>query len=251
MTQPTQINGRLRSVVAGGSGALGRAVLAALVKRGDDVICLDMKAPLCPDIPFVPVDVKDNASVQMAVQEARDRMGGVDVLVHAAGIIKTASFLDLDESEFQDVVDVNLMGAFRVAQAASKMMIQNGGRIVLVTSIHGQVGVPDRAAYAASKGGIASMARVMAAELARHRIRVNVLAPGAVDGGMLPNPRTRKGWVDATPINRVAYLKEVANVAVMLTSEEASFVNGQVVAVDGGVSTVRRFAPEMHCHEPT
>ncbi len=123
------------------------------------------------------------------------------------------------------------------------MMVKNGGRIVLVTSIHGQVGVHGRAAYAASKGGIASMARVMAAELAHHRIRVNVLAPGAVDGGMLPDPKARQGWVEATPSNRVAYLQEVASVAVMLTSEDASFVNGQVVAVDGGVSTVRQFGP--------
>ena len=137
---------------------------------------------------------------------------------------------------------INVMGAFRVAQAASREMIATGGgRIVMVTSIHGQIGVPGRGAYAASKGAVAAMARVMAVELARHRIRVNVLAPGAVDGGMTPDPTSRIGWVAATPSGRVAHLDEIARVAVTLTSEDLSFINGQVIAVDGGASTLRVF----------
>ena len=161
------------------------------------------------------------------------------MLIHAAGIIKTADFCDLNYLDFDDVLRVNLLGAFHVAQEATRHMIGSGGRIVMVTSIHGQIGVPGRSAYAASKGAVAALARVMASELAQHRIRVNVLAPGAIDGGMLPDPAARRGWISATPSSRVAYLAEVANVAAMLSSEDASFVNGQIVAVDGGASTVR------------
>ncbi|WP_299191356.1 SDR family NAD(P)-dependent oxidoreductase [uncultured Litoreibacter sp.] len=238
---PESTSRRLKSLVTGGSGALGGAIISALLARGDDVVCLDQRPPAPSDAAYIPVDITCAASVDTAMQRAAERLGRVDVLIHAAGIMRTAAFMDLTEDTFQDVLEVNLLGAFRVAQRASALMMAHGGRIVLVTSIHGQVGVEGRGAYAASKGGVASLARVMAAELGQHRIRVNVLAPGAVDGGMLPNPAARQGWVEATPSNRVAYLNEVAGVAALLTSEDASFVNGQVVAVDGGVSTVRQF----------
>lgn len=210
--------------------------------RGDRVVSLDQHAPDDSTVRFVKVDVSRRHSVDAALKEASQILGGIDALVHAAGIMKTASFLDLSEADFQQLIDVNLLGAFRVAQQTCHYMKENGGRIVLLTSIHGQIGVPGRSAYAAAKGGIASLARVMASELAEHRIRVNVLAPGAVAGGMLVDPRSREGWVNATPSHRVAYLEEVAGVATLLTSEDASFVNGQIIAVDGGASTVRPFA---------
>ena len=235
---------RLKSIVTGGAGALGNSIISALLQRGDQVACLDRNPAQRADVPYFHVDVADGASVRAAFEQATcalDGLDGLDVLIHAAGVMRTSPFLDLDEIEFEELLAVNLLGAFRVAQAASKLMLENGGRIVLVTSIHGQIGVHGRCAYAASKGGVASMARVMAAELSHSRIRVNVLAPGAIDGGMLPDPNARQGWVKATPSNRVAYLEEVAGVATMLTSEGASFVNGQIVAVDGGVSTVRQF----------
>lgn len=235
-------NKKLRSIVTGGAGALGGAIINAMKARGDEVVCLDLRRPDRDDVSFVEVDVSDRKSVNAALDEAARSLGRIDTLVHSAGIIKTAKFCDLDEEEFLNVIDVNLLGAFRVAQQTSRHMSNCGGRIVLVSSIHGQIGVPGRSAYAATKGGIASLARVMAAELAERRIRVNVLAPGAVDGGMLVEPRSRKGWVSATPSKRVAHLKEVAGVAALLTSEDASFVTGQIVAVDGGVSTVRAFS---------
>ncbi len=234
-------NIKLRSVVTGGAGAVGNAIIDAMKVRGDDVVCLDIRKPERTDVAYIEVDVSDRSSVNEALNEAVTRLGSLDNLVHSAGIIKTARFCELDEQEFRSVLDVNLLGAFRVAQQAAYHMSGCGGRIVMVTSIHGQIGVPGRGAYAAAKGGIASMARVMAAELAERRIRVNVLAPGAVDGGMLVDPKSREGWVNATPCKRVASLKEVAGVAALLTSEDASFVTGQIVAVDGGVSTVRAF----------
>ncbi|WFE91941.1 SDR family NAD(P)-dependent oxidoreductase [Roseibium porphyridii] len=229
----------LRSIVTGGSGALGSAIVRSLCERGDQVVCLDQHAPATCMAEFVKVDVTQRPSVDRAIRHAVEHMGGLDVLVHAAGMIRAARFSDLTEEDFECHLNTNLLGAFRVAQQASIHMMENGGRIVFITSIHGQIGVTGRSAYAASKGAVASLARVMAAELAKHRIRVNVLAPGAVDGGMMPDPKSRDGWIAATPSDRVAYLEEVAAVAAMLASDEASFVNGQVLAVDGGASTVR------------
>lgn len=231
----------LRSIVTGGSGILGQSVIAALHKRGDRVLCLDKTPPETGDTEYVPLDVVDRTSVNKAMSEVQSKLGGLDVLVHSVGILIPAAFLEISDEDMAKHLEVNLMGAFRVAQSAARMMKKEGGRIVLITSIHGQVGVPERGAYAASKGGIASFARVMAAELAQYRIRVNVLAPGAVDGGMMPNPNTRTGWVAATPIQRVAHLEEVATVAQMLTSDSSSFINGQIIAVDGGASTLKIF----------
>lgn len=231
----------LRSIVTGGAGAVGQGVIRALERRGDQVICLDQAEPDTAAAGYIHMDVADSGSVVAAMEEARQRLGGLDVLVHAAGILRPAAFLDILEEDMAAHLDVNLMGAFRVSQSAARMMVDHGGRILLITSIHGQIGVPERGAYAASKGGIASLARVMAAELARHRIRVNVLAPGAIDGGMVPDPTTRTGWVAATPSQRVAHLEEVATIATMLTSDASSFVNGQIISIDGGASTLRIF----------
>ena len=214
-------------------------MIRALQDRGDEVVCLDLVRPSATDVHFLKTDLTDQASVDAAMQDVRNTLGGLDVLVHAAGMIKGAAFLDMAADDLVRHLEVNLVGAFRVAQPAAEMMLDQGGRILFLTSIHGQVGVPGRAAYAASKGGIASMARVMAAELAHHKIRVNVLAPGAVDGGMMPDPTTASGWVAATPSQRVAQVEEVARVASMLTSDDSSFINGQVIALDGGVSTLR------------
>lgn len=240
----------LNTIVTGSAGAVGSAITRVFRENGHRVTGLDLQGADGADGPsgtrnaddaFIPLDVRDGDAVDAAVAAARARMGGLDAVVHTAGILRTASFLDLDEADFQDHLDVNLMGAFRVCQAASKQMLKTGGRIVLITSIHGQLGVPGRAAYAASKGAIASLARVMAAELSPHKIRVNVLAPGAVDGGMQADPASRNNWIAATPSGRVALLDEVANLAMVLASDTASFVNGQVIAVDGGASTIRPF----------
>ncbi|QDL94927.1 SDR family oxidoreductase (plasmid) [Paroceanicella profunda] len=234
--------GGLRTLVTGGAGALGQGIVRALEGRGDRVICLDRTAPA--EGAHICADLADPGSVQAAMAEVAARFGGLDVLVHTAGILRPAAFLDISEGDMRAHLDVNVMGALRVCQPAARMMIgSGGGRIVLVTSIHGQVGVPERGAYAASKGAVAALARVMAVELAQHRIRVNVLAPGAVNAGMTPDPATRGGWVAATPSKRVAHMEEIARVAAMLTSEDASFINGQIIAVDGGASTLRVFGP--------
>ncbi len=231
--------GAVRSIVVGGAGHLGAEILRLLRKRGDRVLCLDRVAPDTAPSDFIPLDVTDAESTRAAIATAEARLGRLDVLIHTVGLLRTNAFLEISADEMREHLNVNLMGAFHVAQAVAEKMKDRGGRIVLVTSIHGQVGVPNRGAYAASKGGVAALARVMAAELAKYRIRVNVLAPGALEGGMTPDPCTRSGWTAATPSRRVAQVEEAARAAAMLSSDEASFINGQIVAVDGGASTLR------------
>ncbi|MEJ8473291.1 SDR family NAD(P)-dependent oxidoreductase [Roseibium algae] len=231
-----------RSIVTGAAGALGQRIVNTLRARGDQVIGLDRVVPDNAPVPFFQVDINDPQSVKDAMEAARVSLGGLDVLVHAAGILRSASFLEITEEDMAAHLDTNVRGAVRIAQSAARMMLEDGGRIVFITSIHGQVGVANRGAYAASKGAIASLARVIAVELAPYRIRINVLAPGAVDGGMGPDPGTRSNWISATPSHRVAHLDEVARAAALLTSDDASFITGQTIAVDGGVSTLRSFS---------
>ena len=211
-----------------------------LTQRGDAVFCLDRSPPDFDCAHYVKVDVSSNASVQGAF----DQIGAttktpIRAMIYCAGVLQPRSFLDLTEDEFQHHLDVNLLGAFRVGQASARAMMACGGAMVFVTSIHGQIGVPDRCAYAASKGGVASMVRVMASELSASGIRVNALAPGAVDGGLAGHSGTRHQWAEAVPSKRVAQLDEVAQAAAMLASNDASFINGQVISIDGGTSTVR------------
>lgn len=229
----------LRSVVSGATGQLGTEICRVLVARGDRVVGLDIADTSEATDLHLKVDLTDRASVELGIDRAVGFLDGIDVFVHAAGVIATKPFLDLSDVEFQRHVDVNLLGTFRVCQSVARVMKPTGGRIVLITSIHGQIGVAQRAAYAATKGAIAAMGRVMAAELAADSIRVNMLSPGAIDGGMSPEPGARQKWIDATPSRRVAKLQEVAQAAAMLTSDDASFVNGQTIAIDGGASTLR------------
>ena len=174
-----------------------------------------------------------------AVDLAVAKFGRPDTLIYAAGYLEGAAILDLEPAELQRHLDVNLFGALFVAQKVAELMKPGGGRILFISSIHGQIGVPNRGAYAMSKAALGALSRALAVELSPYGIRVNVLAPGPVDAGMQPDPEVRGRWEEATPAGRVARLEEVAHFAELLTSEHASFLSGQTIALDGGVSTLR------------
>lgn len=227
------------TIVVGGAGEIGASIVQRLLEQGRTVIVLDRTAPATGDAGFIEVDLSKPASVQDAFAKIDTLGTRIETLIVAAGFLRPGEFLELSDQDIQDHLDVNLLGAFRVAQAASQRMLEKGGRIVFLTSIHGQIGVPNRTAYAISKAAIGALVRAMAVELSQHRIRVNAVAPGAVDGGMTPNPKTRDYWVKSTPAHRVAELDEVARFVVMLASPDASFLSGQTIALDGGASNLR------------
>lgn len=225
----------LRTVVTGGSGALGGAVVSAALARGDRVVNFDRV--ISETVPWVEVDFADSASVALAVERATDILGGIDVLIHSAGIFRANAFLNISDEEFAEVLNINLLGSFRIAQQVASRMVSGGGRILLMSSIHAKYGVRGRLAYGASKAGIEAMTRVMATELSEYGIRVNALAPGAVSAGMTPCDATHlSDWVSVTPAKRKVTPNEVAGMAMLLTCDDASFVSGQVISQDGGAS---------------
>lgn len=188
------------------------------------------------DAIWIETDFIDGQSVSAAIDKAEEILGGIDVLIHSAGIFRANDFLSTTDTEFAEVLNVNLLGSFRVAQAAAQKMMARGGRILFISSIHAKYGIKGRLAYGASKAGIESMTRVMATELSEFGIRVNALAPGAVSVGMVANAQHISDWTSVTPAKRKVTPQEVAGMAMLLTSDHASFVSGQVVSQDGGAS---------------
>lgn len=239
MTDRDTVTSPPLTLVVGGSGEIGFAIAKRLRLIGRRVVVLDRRPPVDETLPHVEIDVASDASVEAALAVVEAEHGEADALIFAAGVLSGASVLSLTDEDALRHFDVNTLGAVRVSQRVAAGMTARGGKILFVSSIHGQIGVPNRAAYAMSKAALGAWARAMAVELAPHRIRVNVLAPGAVDAGMTPDPASRAFWTGQTPSGRVAKVEEIARFAALLTSDDASFMTGQTVAVDGGASNLR------------
>jgi NAD(P)-dependent dehydrogenase (short-subunit alcohol dehydrogenase family) len=187
----------------------------------------------------VQADVGRIAEAQAMVEKTERDLGPVDVLVNNAGVFPRVPFLEMTESDWDYVLDVNLKGAFFCAQAAAKQMVAAGraGSIINLTSGAAYRGSPRGTHYCASKGGVLSLTRQMALELAPHRIRVNAIAPGLTDTAQ-PRYGMSEEELEAAgrtiPLGRVAQPEEIARAAVFLASEDAGFITGQTLHVNGG-----------------
>jgi NAD(P)-dependent dehydrogenase (short-subunit alcohol dehydrogenase family) len=172
------------------------------------------------------------------VRETVSELGGLDILVHSAGIGVERAFLDTTPEEWRRIIDVDLSGTFYCCQAAAREMARRGyGRIVTLASVAGLSGGVDRAAYGAAKGGVITLTKVMAVELARQGVTVNALAPGPIDTEMVQkmhSAATRRDYRAAVPMDRYGTPEEVAASAAFLCSEAAGYVTGHVLSVDGG-----------------
>ncbi len=228
-----------RSVlVTGGNRGLGLAIARAFAEAGD-AVTVTHRAGEPPDgLSGVRCDVTDQASVEAAFAAVEERQGPVEVLVANAGVTRDTLLLRMSEDDFTSVVDTNLTGAFRVAkQAARGMLRARRGRIVLISSVVGLLGSPGQVNYAASKAGLVGMARSIARELGSRGITANVVAPGFLESDMtaqLP-PKRREEILSGIPLGRYASADEVARVVRWVASDEAAYITGAVIPVDGGL----------------
>jgi NAD(P)-dependent dehydrogenase (short-subunit alcohol dehydrogenase family) len=190
---------------------------------------------------YIATDVTQRAQVEAMVQETTKVFGRIDILVNNAGLTGRACFLDMTDEDWQRMMDVNLTGPFLCTQAVARQMVRakQGGKIINIASIESEAACPDQAHYAASKGGVLMLTRALACDLAVHGIRINAIGPGTVDSGhgAFNDPAIRSRYESRVPLGRVATPSDVANAAVFLASDEAEYINGIVLYVDGGTIT--------------
>jgi 3-oxoacyl-[acyl-carrier protein] reductase len=229
-----------RSVlITGGNRGIGLATARAFADLGDKV-AVTTRGGEVPDDRLLPVpcDMTDPDSVTAAVSAAADAHGPVEVLVANAGITRDTLLLRMSEDDWSDVIDTNLSGAFRVVKRVARDMLrQRRGRIVLVSSVVGLSGSAGQVNYAASKSGLVGLARSVARELGSRGITANVVAPGFVETDMTAglDEATRQTYLEQVPLGRFADPDEVARVIRWVASDEAAYLTGAVIPVDGGL----------------
>ncbi len=226
-------------LVTGGNRGIGRAIAETFVAAGDNVVVTSRSGDDGPEgAHTVKADVTDSASVDAAFKEVEATFGPVEVLVANAGITKDALLVRMKEADFQDVVDTNLTGAFRVVQRATKgFMRLKRGRVIFISSVVGYTGAPGQANYAASKAGLIGMARAITRELGSRGVTANVVAPGYIHTAMtdeLPEDVT-ENYLSMIPAARFGHVQEVAGAVKYLASKDAAYVSGAIIPVDGGL----------------
>jgi 3-oxoacyl-[acyl-carrier protein] reductase len=242
------LSGR-RALVTGATGGIGRAIAERLHAAGAAVALSGTRREVLAEIAgalgeraaAVPADLADPVQVETLIGAAEAAVGGVDILVNNAGITRDNLALRLKDEDWEAVMRVNLLSAFRLARGALRGMLrQRWGRIVNITSIVGVTGNPGQSNYAAAKAGLIAMGKSLAQEVASRGITVNAVAPGFIESPMtdaLPEPR-RAHLLAAVPIGRLGTGADVAAAVHYLASNEAAYVTGQTLHVNGGMAMI-------------
>jgi 3-oxoacyl-[acyl-carrier protein] reductase len=236
------------AIVTGAASGIGRATALRFAEEGARVVAADLdldrvRTVLGDAVLALDVDVADQASVADLFARTKDEHGRVDVLAHFAGITRDAMASKLELEAWDEVLRVNLTGTFLTARAAAVQMRANGGGSIILTSSRSYLGNIGQSNYAASKGGVVSLTRTLALEYGKWNVRVNALAPGYIETPMtaaIPE-RVRLLALEGTPLGRAGRPEEVAAATLFLASDDASYITGIVLAIDGGRTT--GFAP--------
>jgi NAD(P)-dependent dehydrogenase (short-subunit alcohol dehydrogenase family) len=238
-------------LITGGAQGIGEACARLFLEQGAKVVIVDVDKEKGQalasqlqqqghEILFLASDIGNKVEVDAVIAQVLAQHGRLDVLVSNAGIFKAAPFLEVSESDFDEVLRVNLKGAFLIGQAAARVMKEKGGgAIVHMSSVNAVMAIPEIASYNVSKGGLNQLTRAMALALADDGIRVNAVAPGTIatelaSKAVLTSDEARNKILGRTPMKRLGNPSEVAHVVAFLASDAASYITGEVITVDGG-----------------
>ena len=238
------------AVVTGGTSGIGLSLARGLAAAGADVVPISRRRDqvdaaasevekLERRTARIVADVADRKSLESAAERVVRELGQIDILVNCAGITKRTPTLDVSDEEWRSIVDTNLTGTWRACQVFARHMLGRGyGRIINIGSLASFVGLFEVAAYTASKAGVAGLTRALAVEWGQRGVNVNAIAPGvyrtALNAALLDGTERGKEFLLRTPLRRFGNLDELQGACIFLASEAASFVNGEVLAVDGG-----------------
>ena len=232
MTEPRTV------LITGGNRGIGRAIAEEFVALGHRVAVTARSGEGPAGTLTVIADVTDAASIDAAFSEVEAKLGPIEIVVANAGITRDMLLMRMSDEDFTDVIDTNLSGAFRVVKRASKGMLKaRFGRIILVSSVVGLLGSAGQVNYSASKSGLVGLARSLTRELGGRGITANVVAPGFVETDMtaqLPEEQ-QAAYLKQIPAGRYASASEVAKVIAWLASDDAGYISGAVIPVDGGL----------------
>ena len=246
----TNFNGKV-AVVTGASRGIGRAIVQELAKQGCQIAFNYNKSAEAAEelkkeceasdrqVLAYQLDVANFAAVQEMVKDVKSKLGRIDFLINNAGITNDKLLMRMKEEDWDSVIDTNLKSAFNFCQSVAPIMLkQRYGRILNISSISGVVGMAGQANYSASKAGLIGLSKSLAKELGSRNITVNVLAPGIIETDMTTvlSEDYRKKLLEQIPLQRFGQVAELARVAAFLLSDDAQYITGQVIQIDGGLA---------------
>jgi glucose 1-dehydrogenase len=250
----TSLEGRVALITGGGNG-IGRACAERFARDGAQVAVADIVGAEGQGVAnalrdagheavFLQCDVSKSAEVRATVERTLDAFGAIDLLVNNAAIIKGVDFLEISEADFDAVLNVNLRGAFLMAQAVARQMVaqvkagRRPGSVINMSSVNAVFAIANQVPYSVSKGGLNQLTKVMALSLAEYGIRVNAIGPGSINTRILKTVMTdeaaRAKLLSRTPLGRIGEPEEIAAIAAFLASDDASYITGQTIYADGG-----------------